>query len=258
MAEAPTSPGWNAKLYDDKHSFVWKHGESLLALLDVKPGERIVDLGCGTGHLTAQIAAAGAEVVGLDSSAEMVDEARRLYPQIRFEVADARTFQLDQPCDAVFSNAVLHWVKQPEQVAARLAVALKPDGRFVAELGGHGNTRAIMAALRRQIEAFAIEGYEFPWYYPGIAEYSSVLAQHGLEVTFATLFDRPTPLEGDDGLRKWLEMFASSLISRVNHEDRAAFLAAVEQELRPALYRDNTWVADYRRLRVIAVKRQTR
>jgi len=254
MSSSPKSPGWNARLYDDKHSFVWKYGESLLALLDPQRGERIVDLGCGTGHLTARIAAAGADVVGLDSSAEMIDEARRLYPDIRFEVADARTFGADEPCDAVFSNAVLHWVKEPQAVAERVAAALKPGGRFVAELGGRGNTRRITAALGRQVQAFGVEGFEFPWYYPSVGEYSRILEKRGLEVTFATLFDRPTPLEGEHGLRKWLEMFAGSLLVRLAPEARDAFLAAVEDDLRPALYRDNTWLADYRRLRIVAVR----
>ena len=129
------SAGWDSTLYDAKHSFVWKHGASLLELLAPKPGERILDLGCGTGHLTAEIAKAGALVVGLDSSPTMIETARSAYPQLTFVEADARNFTLDAPCDAVFSNAALHWIHDADAVARSVHQALKPGGRFVAELG---------------------------------------------------------------------------------------------------------------------------
>jgi trans-aconitate methyltransferase len=249
---SPSTPAWNPDLYDKSHSFVWKFGAALLELLEPRPAERILDLGCGTGPLTAQIAAVGAEVVGIDSSRDMIEQARRAFPRLHFEVADARTFELDGKFDAVFSNAVLHWVKEPEQAVSRIRAALKPGGRFVAEFGGKGNTQKLADGLRRQALAFGIIGYETPWYYPGIAEYSSILERHGFEVTFATLFDRPTALEGEDGLRKWFEMFGGSLLERLSLGDRQACLAALETELRPALYRDGTWFADYRRLRIVA------
>jgi trans-aconitate methyltransferase len=248
----PATPEWNASLYDQRHSFVWKLGAALLELLEPRPGERVLDLGCGTGALTAQIAAAGAEVVGIDSSPEMIAQARRAFPQRRFEIADVRTFILHEPFDAVFSNAVLHWVKEPELAVSRIRAALKRGGRFVAEFGGRGNTQQMVAALKRQAAAFGISDYETPWYYPGIAEYSAILERHGFEVTFATLFDRPTALDGKDGLRNWFEMFGGSLLDRLNPADRDACLTALETDLRPALYRDGTWFADYRRLRIVA------
>src|SRR5262249_25699793 len=112
----PTSAtGWDTGLYDDKHSFVWRYGASLIDLLVPRAGERVLDLGCGTGHLTARIAEAGSEVVGVDSSPEMIAEARRLFPGIRFQIVDARDFTFSEPFDAVFSNAVLHWVKPPDE-----------------------------------------------------------------------------------------------------------------------------------------------
>lgn len=250
---APQPPAvWNPGLYDASHSFVWKLGAALIELLAPQHGERILDLGCGTGHLTAQIAASGAEVVGIDSSAEMIAQARQAYPALPFEVADARSFSLPGAFDAVFSNAVLHWVKQPEAAIDRIRAALTPGGRFVAEFGGKGNTRQMVEALLQQGAAFGIHDYETPWYYPGIADYSSLLERHGFEVTFATLFDRPTPLEGEEGLRNWFRMFAGSLLARLPAEDCERFLAGLETELRPALFRDGTWFADYRRLRIIA------
>lgn len=252
MSASQPAVNWNADLYDASHSFVWKFGASLVELLAPQPGERILDLGCGTGHLTARIAATGAEVVGFDSSQEMIDQARRAHPAIRFEIGDARTFSFGEGFDAVFSNAVLHWVQQPELVVGRVRAALRPGGRFVAEFGGRGNTRQMVAALLKQAAAFGVEDYAIPWYYPGIAEYSSILEQHGLEVTYATLFDRPTPLDGHDGMKKWFEMFCGSLLDRLDREQRALCLKALDDDLRPALFRDGQWLADYRRLRVVA------
>ncbi len=140
-------PGWDPELYDGKHSFVWKYGSNLVDLLDPLPGEKILDLGCGTGHLTSTIKEKGAEVVGIDFSPEMIDQARTLYPGIEFRVAEGTKFKFDDPFEAVFSNAALHWMKKPEKVIARVWDALRPGGRFVAEMGGKGNVSNILSAL---------------------------------------------------------------------------------------------------------------
>src|SRR5262249_48432550 len=180
MPSAPP-PNWNADLYNASHSFVWKFGAQLVEVLAPQPGEKILDLGCGTGALTAQIAAAGAQVIGIDSSPEMIEQARRSFPELSFHVADARSFTVGGDFDAVFSNAVLHWVKEPERAVSRIRAALKTGGRFVAEFGGRGNTQKIATALERRAAACGISDYVIPWYYPGIAEYTGVLERHGLE-----------------------------------------------------------------------------
>jgi trans-aconitate 2-methyltransferase len=243
---------WDADLYDRSHSFVWKHGAALLDLLAARPGERILDLGCGTGHLTAQIAAAGSAVLGIDNALAMIEQARRAYPALHFEVADARAFVFPQPFDAVFSNAALHWVKPPERAIACVRRALKPGGRFVAEFGGKGNVQAIAAALTDAARAVGVELPDNPWYFPGIGEYAGLLEAGGLEVTFALLFDRPTALEGEQGMRRWVEMFGSWALAAVPAARREEFFRTVEDRLRPTLYRAGTWYADYRRLRVMA------
>jgi trans-aconitate methyltransferase len=248
----PQDTRWDARLYDDKHSFVWKHGAALLELLAAQPGERILDLGCGTGHLTAQIAATGAMVFGIDAAPAMIDEARRTYPALTFNVGDARDFSFPEPFDAVFSNAVLHWIKEPERVLACINRALRPGGRFVAEFGGKGNVRRIGDALLRTVADLGLGPVELPWYYPSVGEYARLLEKHGLEVVYAVLFDRPTPLEGEAGLRHWIEMFAHSVLNIVPEGQRTEFLRRVEEQLRPHLQRDGTWIADYRRLRVVA------
>jgi trans-aconitate methyltransferase len=245
---------WDAGLYDDKHSFVWKLAAGVLELLDAKPGERILDLGCGTGHLTAKIAEAGAHVVGVDRSLEMIRQAKEKYPSLRFEVMDAREILLDGTFDAVFSNATLHWIKEPERVIAGIKKALRPGGRFVAEFGGRGNTGELLKAIQQAWVKLGLAGpAPHPWYYPSIAEYSGLLEQHGFEVTNAMLFYRPTPLDdGERGLRNWLEMFGSVFVEGLPESTREHLLAEIERELQPKLFQDHHWVMDYRRLRVVA------
>jgi trans-aconitate methyltransferase len=254
VAGAPSGQHWNAGLYDGQHGFVWRHGEALVELLAARPGERILDLGCGTGHLTARLAEAGAVVVGLDSSADMLAQARSAYPRLEFVQADARDFHFPQPFDAVFSNAVLHWIKQPEAVIRCVHDALRPGGRFVAEFGGRGNVRAVIAALRTAAGQVGVRLEEPLWYYPGVGEYTGLLEANGLEVQLALLFDRPTPLQGPDGLRGWVRMFAGGVLEAIPGERHDEFLRAVEEAARPALFRDGGWFADYRRLRVAAVR----
>lgn len=146
---------WNAEQYEGRHSYVWKWGGNVIELLQPREGERVLDLGCGTGQLAAEIAAKGAQVVGLDSSPEMLGQARQNYPHLKFVLADATDFRFEEPFDAVFSNAALHWVQDAEASVKCIAAALRPGGRFVAEFGGQGNIAEILAALRAVFGAAA-------------------------------------------------------------------------------------------------------
>lgn len=249
---------WSADDYDGDHAFVYEYGEGVVDLLDPETGERVLDLGCGTGHLSETIAERGASVVGLDASAEMIERARETYPDRRFVRADARSFdgEFDEPFDAVFSNAALHWIPESnhDAVLASVREALRPGGRFVAELGGTGNVEAFADAIR---SACVARGYEVesPWYFPSVGEYASRLEENGFEVRYATLFDRPTALDdGESGLRNWIEMFASEFLESIPGEEREAILEEVETELREAYLREGGWVAPYRRLRFVAVR----
>ena len=248
---------WNAGLYDDSFSFIWEYGSNLIDLLDPKPGKRILDLGCGTGHLTRAIADRGAEVTGIDHSSAMIEQARANYPDIQFEVADATGFSFDEPFDAVFSNAVLHWVRDAEGAARSISRALKPGGRLIAEFGGRGNVSQIVEAtltVLREAGYPSREGRN-PWYFPSIGEYAGLLEGQGLEPTSALLFDRPTLLDGGEGgLALWLEMFGDSFFAGIPAADRQRIVAGIEDRLRPVLFRDGAWHADYRRLRVVALK----
>ncbi|MEZ5352317.1 MAG: class I SAM-dependent methyltransferase [Bryobacteraceae bacterium] len=203
----------------------------------------ILDVGCGTGQLTARIAEAGAVVHGIDASAEMIAQARSNYPALSFEQADIARFRTGPLFDAVFSNAVLHWVLDAEAAAQSIALALAPGGRFIAEFGGKGNVGALLGALQE------LTGIGNPWYFPSVGEYAPILERNGLEVSQAFLFDRLTRTEqGPSGLRDWIRMFGREW------PREEAFLSAMEEKLRPRLYRDGAWHIDYRRIRVVAVK----
>jgi trans-aconitate methyltransferase len=244
---------WDSATYDGDHSFVYEYGEDVVDLLDPLEGERILDLGCGTGHLTRQLADAGATAIGLDNAAEMVQKARATHPDCQFVRKDAREFRFDEPFDAVFSNAALHWILDQDAVLESIADALVPGGRFVAELGGTGNVDSIVAATHAEL---VDRGYDtpMPWYFPSIGAYASRLETHGFEVQHATLFDRPTELDGgDDGLSTWLGLFGDGLLSPLADDEREAVIAGVEDRLRGEYFEDGSWVIDYRRLRVRAV-----
>ena len=231
------SKDWDVERYEASHSYVWNFGRGVLDWLAAQPGERILDAGCGAGQLTSEIAAAGASVLGIDAAPSMVAQARQNFPKLDFALADLTTFHTDKPFDAVFSNAVLHWVRPPQEAANRLAAALRPGGRLVVEFGGHGNVARIQNALGE---------HRAPWFFPSIAEYGAILEAAGLEPVQAILFDRPTRVEGDHGLDDWLQMYVPSLPVAVRQ-------AAVEQ-LKPDMFASGVWTLDYRRLRIEARK----
>ena len=249
---------WNAGLYEAKHSFVWQFGRDLLQVLAPQTGERILDVGCGTGRLTAEIAGAGAEVLGIDYSPTMISQARGNYPILVFETQDARHMPYFGEFDAVFSNAALHWIQPAEDAAASMARALKKGGRLVAELGGRGNVQVLVEGAYRALKQLGIpdpERYN-PWYFPSVGEYATLLERHGLEVTLVAMFDRATPLEGGAaGLKDWFAMFGAHLTEGLAPARHAEFFRLVEGYAEEYLLRHGQWVADYRRLRIVAMKK---
>jgi trans-aconitate methyltransferase len=245
---------WSPTLYDGKHSFVWKFGASVIGLLTPRPGERILDVGCGTGQLTAQIAETKASVVGIDNSPAMIEEARRMFPEIEFKVADVHDFDGNALFDGVFSNAALHWTTDPNKVAACIASSLKPHGRLAVEFGGQSNVRYLTEAIESAVESVLGKTIPHPWYFPSIAEFASVLQEHGIEVTQAAMIDRPTPLEGEEGVRNWVRMFGQHWLTKIPQDQHERFLDYVEANARPNLLHASVWYADYRRIRVVARK----
>jgi trans-aconitate methyltransferase len=252
-----TKMKWNAELYDDKHAFVFQYGESVLELLDIKPGERILDLGCGTGHLTNEIKNHGADVVGIDASAEMVGRAVKSYPGIDFLVNDATDFGFDEQFDAIFSNATLHWIHEPDKAIKCVYNSLKPGGRFVAEMGGKGNMQQMIAATQQVLEKYGHSALakKQAWYFPSLAEYTGKLEKAGFRVTFAAHFDRPTLLQdGRAGVEKWLNMFGAIFFEGIEEIEMQQILAEITDILEPDYNDNGEWYADYVRLRFVAVK----
>ncbi|WP_419801758.1 class I SAM-dependent methyltransferase [Mucilaginibacter sp.] len=250
---------WNAELYDQKHNFVYKYGANFLETLEVKPGENILDLGCGSGFLTNEIREKGAMVLGVDSSAEMIDQAKRNYPETEFKVADATNLGFDASFTAVFSNAVLHWIKvkdQPKMIDAVFRT-LKPGGRFVAEMGGKGNVGLMISTLRNILDQYGYKQQSEMDYlfFPSVGEYASMLEKAGFRVIYAAHFDRETLLQDQaEGVKKWIMMFAPDFFTGIKEAQQPEILQELTQQLEPYYQRDGEWYADYKRLRFIAIK----
>ncbi len=260
MSEAAASgagSAWDAGLYDRSFGFVSAFGADMVDLLDPRPGEDIVDLGCGIGTLTAQIAARGADVLGIDADAAMVTRARERHPDLAFERADAADFRIPFHADAVFSNAALHWVGEPERAIACIARALKPGGRFVAEMGAHRNVETVTSALYQALaeEGVAAEAVTFPWYFPRTGRYVCLLEDAGFDVASLRYFARPTPLDDcPNGLADWIAMFGGNFTSAAPPGRAEAVVERTVALTREKLCREGRWVIDYTRLRFAAVK----
>lgn len=248
---------WNAELYDSSHGFVPRYGQSVADILKAGSDEEILDIGCGTGYLTDYISQQAKSVTGLDSSADMIEKAEKKYPSIDFRRGDIRSFNLERQFDAVFSNAVLHWVPEAGTAAVNIRRHMKPDARFVADLGGRGCVKSILQALNDSFGDIPHPDAFSYFYYPSVGEYSAVLEDTGFEVVYAALFDRPTPLEGgEQGLTNFIKMFLQWMFAETDDKTANEVIAAAEAELRPLIFRDGSWIADYRRLQIIAVNRQ--
>lgn len=248
---------WNASLYDSKHDFVFKYGEDLVELLHPKEGERILDLGCGTGYLTNIIASSKANVIGIDSSVEMIKKATATYPAIEFRVLSATDFSFDKSFDAIFSNAVLHWITEKEKAIDCIYRNLKRTGRFVLEMGGKGNVEKILTALNDTLYRYGYSANSqlLVNYFPSIGEYSSLLEKRGFKVTYAAHYNRETELKDDEnGIKDWIRMFRSPLLKDIPEEVVNVILDEVQESLRPTHFRNGKWFADYKRLRMIAIK----
>ena len=246
---------WSPTDYAQNAGFVPALGAAALALLDPRAGEMILDIGCGDGTLTQQISAAGAKVIGLDASPDMVEAARG--KGVDAYVADAQA--LDLPAqrdrfgqfDAAFSNAALHWMLDPGAVARSVFALLRDGGRFVGEMGGEGN----VAILRRGIRDELTErGYpvpaEDPQWYASPDVFRAVYGAAGFDDIEANLIARPTPLP--TGIVGWVKTFRSGWldVAGVPEEFRDEIAVAVERRLAPELQQDDgSFIADYVRLR---------
>lgn len=246
----PSAQTWDPDGYARHARFVADLGMPVVELLAPRPGERVLDLGCGDGALTAKLVALGCEVVGIDASEPLVAAARQLGLDAR--VMDAEALGFAAEFDAVFSNAVLHWMRRPDAVIAGVHRALRPHGRFVAECGGYGCVATIRAALIAALDRRGIAGAAFdPWFFTTAEDYQARLERGGFVVDSIAVFPRPTPLPGD--ITGWLETFARSFSHALPEAERTGYLAEVCEVLRPVLCdAAGRWTADYTRLRFAA------
>ncbi|HEY6111276.1 MAG TPA: methyltransferase domain-containing protein [Chthoniobacterales bacterium] len=242
-----SSTVWDPQTYSQNARFVSDLGEPLLNLLDPLPRERVLDLGCGDGALTEKIAALGSRVVGVDASAAQLVAVRGR--GIDAVTMDGHRLGFRRAFDAVFTNAALHWMKQPDKVVAGVAHCLKPSGRFVGEFGGQGNVETIRSALHAELRRRGVDPSTVdPWFFPSSEEYAALLAKFGFTIDYIELIPRPTPLPGD--VLPWLDIFAQPFTKAIGEAARPDFIAEVRSRLERSLRRpDGVWIADYVRLR---------
>ncbi|MGQ8872417.1 class I SAM-dependent methyltransferase [Paenibacillus sp. TSA_86.1] len=226
---------------------------SLLSMLQPSPGERILDVGCGDGVLTAKIAATGAITTGIDFSEESIAEAMEKYPELDFQIADAGHYRTHERYDAVFSHAALHWMPDVTAVVQTMQLQLKEGGRLVAEFAGSGNTAILLHAVREELltRGYSWEGRN-PWYHPTVGEFSSLLEQHGFRVLFIQHTNTLRPLK--QGIRQWLNSFATYLFRDIAADEKELVMKVVEKKVEAQLYREGQWNLDISRLRVVAIK----
>src|SRR5262245_19504377 len=250
MTDGASRQTWSAASYDEHARFVSDLAGGVIDWLQAKSGERILDLGCGDGVLTAELAAKGARMVGVDASEDFVRACLARGLDVR--LMDGEALDFDNEFDAVFSNAALHWMTRPERVVAGAARALKRHGRFVAEFGGHGNVAAITTALQAIAMRHGKDTHlAHPWFFPSAETYRALLEAQGFAVARIALIARPTPLK--TGMAAWLKLFNSPFFRQF--EDFDAAVNEAEALLNFALCdAQGNWTADYVRLRVEARK----
>lgn len=245
---------WDAKKYNTTHDFVFKYGAGLLELLPKEP-KKVLDIGCGTGELTNQIAELGHEVTGIDQSVNMINQAKESYPNLTFLQKNILT-PTDQIglYDVAFSNAVFHWIPDQDLLLKSIGEHLNKNGQLICEFGAVGNVQMIREAFGRELKSLAVP-FEEPFCFTSVEDYRILLEKNHFEVMEILEYERPTPLKGGKaGLREWMEQFYATELEELSGEQKDKVLENMERDLKSKLWNEDHWEADYRRLRINAVK----
>ena len=243
---------WNSSLYDSKHDFVAEYGKGLLTFIPKNDGQTILDLGCGTGTLTIQLAGLCNRVVGVDSSQTIIDKAKSQYGNIEFMVCDALALPFEKEVDVVFSNAVFHWIGDHDLLLKNIHKVLKPQGFLVCEFGACGNIATIEDAFAKACKEFGFV-YKPKFNFPTTECFGKLLSENGFVIDRVYDYDRPTPLkDGEQGLVNWMKQFFASELAAMSEDMQVAVMSMAEELAKGTLWNGNQWVADYRRLRAIA------
>ena len=243
---------WNANNYNKHADFVSILATPVVELLKPKKDEKILDLGCGDGTLAVEIEKAGSKVIAVDLSEDMVEKTKEKGIEAYVMSATELTFQ--DEFDAVFSNAVLHWIKEPEIAIQKIYNSLKDEGRFIAEFGGYGNIKHLTDTMQNVFRIHPEYGeFNNPWYFPKADDYKRVLENGGFKISYIKIIPRPTKI---DDISNWLNIFANGIVSHLTREQQINFNNEVREILKPIIYsKKEGWVADYVRLRLEATKK---
>lgn len=245
---------WNSSLYDNKHDFVAEYGRSLLEFIPGDKAQTILDLGCGTGALTARLADMCSKVVGVDSSENMIDKAKKRFGNIEFIVCDALALPFDKEFDVVFSNAVFHWISDHDTLLKNIYKALKPHGCLVCEFGARGNISAIENAFIKACKGVGYV-YESKFNFPAVESFRESLENNGFIIDTVYDYSRPTILkDNEQGLTNWIKQFFASELAVMPENVQSMVFNEVEESTRDVLWNGSEWVADYQRLRAVAHK----
>ncbi|OJG27383.1 hypothetical protein RU98_GL002472 [Enterococcus caccae] len=245
---------WDAKKYNTTHDFIFKYGAGLLGLLPKEP-KKVLDIGCGTGELTNQMAELGHEVTGIDQSVNMINQAKESYPDLMFLQEDILN-PSDQIglYDVAFSNAVFHWISDQDLLVKNISEHLKQNGQLICEFGAVGNVQAIREVFGRELNALGFPFVE-PFCFTSVEDYRVLLEKNHFEVVEILEYERPTPLKGSEsGLKEWMEQFYAVELGELSDGQKEKLLANMERDLKPKLWKEDHWEADYRRLRIRACK----
>ncbi len=237
---APRHARWNPAEYAAHSSVQQAWARELIARLDLRGDERILDVGCGDGKVTAELARAvpRGSVTGVDSSAAMIAFARKTFPEssgcpLRFQVADARELRFHEPFDLLFSNAALHWVDDHEKFLRGAAAALKAGGRLLVSCGGQGNAHEVFLAFRPELRLARWRGFfrkmPLPYFFYPPGDYEKWLPRFGFRILRVQLAPKDATYDGPAGFAAWLRATWLPFTQRVPEYLREEFISAVTQ-----------------------------